>query len=256
VCVFVSHHVSDSFFFSSRRRHTRSKRDWSSDVCSSDLPAVRSLRALLLFTSPGDFTPRDLRVLVSDEIQRVNRRHPQHSGAGALLGRWSSRSFVSHRRDAESIYPMKGNDVHLQLRSLALPAIASLLLAACGTSAEEAVSPKAPTEQGATESIDDKSDSWPLVEDEEGNVEMNLRALTFHWMMVAMIPVSPRGTTPLWSSMARRANSTWTPSSRACGSWRAPTSQRAPQARSTSSSSMPRARRTSSLIARRLVAHR
>src|SRR5699024_2975088 len=32
------------FFFSSRRRHTRSKRDWSSDVCSSDLaegePAV------------------------------------------------------------------------------------------------------------------------------------------------------------------------------------------------------------------------
>src|SRR5699024_11768281 len=25
------------FVFSSRRRHTRSKRDWSSDVCSSDL---------------------------------------------------------------------------------------------------------------------------------------------------------------------------------------------------------------------------
>src|SRR5207249_5917935 len=31
------------FFFSSRRRHTRSKRDWSSDVCSSDL--VRAARA-------------------------------------------------------------------------------------------------------------------------------------------------------------------------------------------------------------------
>src|SRR5690349_23688255 len=28
-----------SFFFSSRRRHTRSLRDWSSDVCSSDLRA-------------------------------------------------------------------------------------------------------------------------------------------------------------------------------------------------------------------------
>src|SRR5690625_2565760 len=26
------------FFFSSRRRHTRWPRDWSSDVCSSDLP--------------------------------------------------------------------------------------------------------------------------------------------------------------------------------------------------------------------------
>src|SRR5215208_2546913 len=28
------------FFFSSRRRHTRWPRDWSSDVCSSDLEAV------------------------------------------------------------------------------------------------------------------------------------------------------------------------------------------------------------------------
>src|SRR5438105_122988 len=28
------------FFFSSRRRHTRSTHDWSSDVCSSDLAAV------------------------------------------------------------------------------------------------------------------------------------------------------------------------------------------------------------------------
>src|SRR5699024_12041276 len=32
MCVFIL-----CFFFSSRRRHTRSKRDWSSDVCSSDL---------------------------------------------------------------------------------------------------------------------------------------------------------------------------------------------------------------------------
>src|SRR5690349_801161 len=33
----VDHIVSvSSFFFSSRRRHTRSLRDWSSDVCSSD----------------------------------------------------------------------------------------------------------------------------------------------------------------------------------------------------------------------------
>src|SRR5699024_12011297 len=29
------------FFFASRRRHTRSKRDWSSDVCSSDLNRIR-----------------------------------------------------------------------------------------------------------------------------------------------------------------------------------------------------------------------
>src|SRR5204862_3453619 len=29
------------FFFSSRRRHTRSLRDWSSDVCSSDLAVAQ-----------------------------------------------------------------------------------------------------------------------------------------------------------------------------------------------------------------------
>src|SRR5699024_11734829 len=32
-----SHLTNVYFLFSSRRRHTRSKRDWSSDVCSSDL---------------------------------------------------------------------------------------------------------------------------------------------------------------------------------------------------------------------------
>src|SRR5699024_11598573 len=39
------------FFFSSRRRHTRSKRDWSSDVCSSDLDTVTDLRQ---FRDPCD----------------------------------------------------------------------------------------------------------------------------------------------------------------------------------------------------------
>src|SRR5256886_10918049 len=34
------------FFFSSRRRHTRFDCDWSSDVCSSDLPCPGSGRVL------------------------------------------------------------------------------------------------------------------------------------------------------------------------------------------------------------------
>src|SRR5207302_4761461 len=48
------------FFFSSRRRHTRFSRDWSSDVCSSDLaadfgadhhvaPAEQELRVFVVF---------------------------------------------------------------------------------------------------------------------------------------------------------------------------------------------------------------
>src|SRR2546429_3650076 len=35
-----------SFFFSSRRRHTRCSRDWSSDVCSSDLRDLSARGAL------------------------------------------------------------------------------------------------------------------------------------------------------------------------------------------------------------------
>src|SRR6266700_6486413 len=34
------------FFFSSRRRHTRFSRDWSSDVCSSDLRAPSGRRRI------------------------------------------------------------------------------------------------------------------------------------------------------------------------------------------------------------------
>src|SRR6266700_7822563 len=51
------------FFFLSRRRHTRFSRDWSSDVCSSDLstaapprcPAVRARASAFSSTTP----PRD-----------------------------------------------------------------------------------------------------------------------------------------------------------------------------------------------------
>src|SRR5699024_11390875 len=37
-----------TFFFSSRRRHTRSKRDWSSDVCSSDLVMILDEATVML----------------------------------------------------------------------------------------------------------------------------------------------------------------------------------------------------------------
>src|SRR5205809_2710065 len=33
----IKYKYRNGFFFSSRRRHTRCSRDWSSDVCSSDL---------------------------------------------------------------------------------------------------------------------------------------------------------------------------------------------------------------------------
>src|SRR5690606_40843559 len=52
------------FFFSSRRRHTRFSRDWSSDVCSSDLacPSTNTL---------------DLRVMACSVSSTMFRRYPK-----------------------------------------------------------------------------------------------------------------------------------------------------------------------------------
>src|SRR5699024_11450037 len=48
---------SGILFFTSRRRHTRSKRDWSSDVCSSDLLIARiaAVRTWTFITHRGDW---------------------------------------------------------------------------------------------------------------------------------------------------------------------------------------------------------
>src|SRR5690606_40830540 len=44
------------FFFSSRRRHTRFSRDWSSDVCSSDLASGFLLFGIaLIYGATGSF---------------------------------------------------------------------------------------------------------------------------------------------------------------------------------------------------------
>src|SRR6266542_6046570 len=61
------------FFFSSRRRHTRCYRDWSSDVCSSDLTTKTCRDGQTLF-SVGD---RDFKFFIvkSGEVEIVD-----HSG--------------------------------------------------------------------------------------------------------------------------------------------------------------------------------
>src|SRR5690606_18252169 len=68
------------FFFSSRRRHTRFSRDWSSDVCSSDLDAARTLqyRSInidLIYGLPRQNTERSystVKVILEMQPERIS----------------------------------------------------------------------------------------------------------------------------------------------------------------------------------------
>src|SRR5690606_39907996 len=68
------------FFFSSRRRHTRFSRDWSSDVCSSDL------NPLILFRVGEVHRTSSARVIRSGELIGVvlpySLLRGQHSATG------------------------------------------------------------------------------------------------------------------------------------------------------------------------------
>src|SRR2546421_6400648 len=71
----LASHETCFFFFSSRRRHTRSDRDWSSDVCSSDLTAFS--------------------VLVYNHLKRCSLMI--ESGMSGRRERWASLGFDSNQ---------------------------------------------------------------------------------------------------------------------------------------------------------------
>src|SRR3712207_581403 len=62
------------FFFSSRRRHTRYWRDWSSDVCSSDLHLCLRPREYLRGFGRGTVLSRAGRLLVDEALGVLGRQ--------------------------------------------------------------------------------------------------------------------------------------------------------------------------------------
>src|SRR5207249_8652249 len=82
------------FFFSSRRRHTRSKRDWSSDVCSSDLILRR-----LKMPVGSVFKPKDLQ----KDVQMIEDLY----GAKGYIG----------ERDADHVPVIAHRNANTQTRS-------------------------------------------------------------------------------------------------------------------------------------------
>src|SRR5207249_9348525 len=75
------------FFFSSRRRHTRSKRDWSSDVCSSDLFAVAAVQQNRLAAPQKRVAPPLLAAL--DALQQIGDRKSVRVGK-ECRSRWAA----------------------------------------------------------------------------------------------------------------------------------------------------------------------
>src|SRR5690349_23161976 len=78
--------VRDCFFFSSRRRHTSSLRDWSSDVCSSDLDHLEAqlggaLEATLFADARRGAVVAEERALAA-EPERTLGVGADHAGSG------------------------------------------------------------------------------------------------------------------------------------------------------------------------------
>ena len=66
-------YANERFFFSSRRRHTRSASDWSSDVCYSDLTTISSTFGFEKLPDSTNFE-KFRRLRASGDFQRVFRR--------------------------------------------------------------------------------------------------------------------------------------------------------------------------------------
>src|SRR5699024_11973496 len=93
-----------SFFLSSRRRHTRSKRDWSSDVCSSDLQVLRAAQLHALCQSLAvhaawlitHFLPVAVQAIVLHLAQVEQRAHAKSRRVASVMDSVQTTVKTSH----------------------------------------------------------------------------------------------------------------------------------------------------------------
>src|SRR3712207_8829537 len=93
-------------FFSSRRRHTRYWRDWSSDVCSSDLLLSHTWQVSTIFnnTQPRSKSSRNLSGLIDLSFGLHRHLHPMSCLDFALGARSEERRVGKECRSRWSPY--------------------------------------------------------------------------------------------------------------------------------------------------------
>src|SRR5690606_40597638 len=94
-------HLFLSFFFSSRRRHTRFSRDWSSDVCSSDLAwIIASAVIFALGVVVTQATEQPLIPLLAPALAAVGVAYAYGAGADVAFERSEERRVGTRNRTA------------------------------------------------------------------------------------------------------------------------------------------------------------
>src|SRR5207247_7082790 len=93
------------FFFSSRRRHTRSTRDWSSDVCSSDLVMYAIFKSGLDGEIAQIKNLRSAQRYLPDNIYTAIENFEKAEWTTALLGADVKARYVELKRTAADRCP-------------------------------------------------------------------------------------------------------------------------------------------------------
>src|SRR6266536_3700155 len=132
------------FFFSSRRRHTRSTRDWSSDVCSSDLVRIvrrgtgsvvtwRRAQMVLLSAQGMDAAAIAKVAFTSEDRVRDVIRNFNADGFASLCPRYrggrAPKFTLGQRREIKKIAKSRPVDHDLPCSTWSLAKLADFLVA-------------------------------------------------------------------------------------------------------------------------------
>src|SRR5207245_6563739 len=90
------------FFFSSRRRHTRCYRDWSSDVCSSDLSTLSLQLDIQLLPPASRYAPPGVVVFELPVLQVVLAKLPGKVGGFAVDDRREADPAIGRVKQADA----------------------------------------------------------------------------------------------------------------------------------------------------------